>query len=271
MSVFFLFLVATTVGLLTTLFWIPEEDLGRGYFQINALIVLGLVALALVVAATSLEGIGGRPRGYRLVLLALALAAAFLYYAAVWRRRWRFGRLPLLLAFGAAVGALLLTGPELVSAGPPLPYRRPLLVTGLLSSSLLLGWSVTTMLLGHWYLVVPRLTFRYLVVFCWVLLGAVALRLGAVGASLIAAAGVEPMIEPHPLRLLVGFGGQGMFFWFRLVWGLAIPLLLAAMALACARRRSNQSATGILYVLVVASFVGEITGLYLTVTTGVPV
>jgi hypothetical protein len=85
------------------------------------------------------------------------------------------------------------------------------------------------------------------------------------------AASVHELIEPHPLRVLVSFGGQGIFFWFRVLWGLAIPLLLALMALHCARQRSNQSATGILYVLVVGTFIGEITGYYLAVTTGVPV
>jgi hypothetical protein len=78
-------------------------------------------------------------------------------------------------------------------------------------------------------------------------------------------------VLPHPWYLLVDLGGQGMFFWFRLLWGLVIPLLLAYMALHCARNRSNQSATGILYVLLVGSFIGEITALYITVTTGVPV
>jgi hypothetical protein len=46
--------------------------------------------------------------------------------------------------------------------------------------------------------------------------------------------------------------------------------VLAAMALHCARQRSNQSATGILYVVVVGTFIGEITGYYLLVTTGMP-
>ena len=70
--------------------------------------------------------------------------------------------------------------------------------------------------------------------------------------------------------MLVSMQGQGMFFWFRLLWGLAIPLLLALMSLHCARQRSNQSATGILYVLLVGTFIGEITAYYLAVTTGVP-
>jgi hypothetical protein len=99
----------------------------------------------------------------------------------------------------------------------------------------------------------------------------VLVRLAAVGASLAVAFGVNELVEPHPLRVLTGLGGQGIFFWFRLLWGLAIPLALAVMALHCARQRSNQSATGILYVLVVGAFIGEITGSYLSVTTGVPV
>ena len=102
------------------------------------------------------------------------------------------------------------------------------------------------------------------------LLGVVVLRLVVVLVTLGAALSVGELIEPHPFRVLTGLQGQGMFFWFRLLWGLVIPLALALMSLHCARQRSNQSATGILYVLVVGTFIGEITAYYLTVTTGVP-
>ena len=77
------------------------------------------------------------------------------------------------------------------------------------------------MLLGHWYLVAPKLAFRHLVIFCRVLLATVFLRLLAVGARLAVAAGVDERVEPNPLRLVAGFEGQGIFFWFRLLWGLA--------------------------------------------------
>ena len=49
MDIFFLFLLSLTVGVLSTLFWIPEKSLGRGYFQMNALIALGLLSLAAAV------------------------------------------------------------------------------------------------------------------------------------------------------------------------------------------------------------------------------
>ncbi|HEX9943201.1 MAG TPA: hypothetical protein VGG03_14370 [Thermoanaerobaculia bacterium] len=271
MGVFFLFLLATCLGSLSTLYWIPESDMGRGYFQMNALVVLGLLGIAAaVVALHPFHPFGDQPAA-GVTALAAALAGSFLYYAAIWRESWDLCRWPLTLAAAGSAAALLLAGPHVVSPHVPLPHRGGLLAAALLASALLLGWSLITMLLGHWYLVAPKLTFRHLTVFCWVLLGVVVLRLLSVGATLAMAAGVNELVEPHPLRVLTSLGGQGIFFWFRLLWGLAIPLALAIMALHCARQRSNQSATGILYVLVVGAFIGEITGYYLSVTTGVPV
>lgn len=270
MSVFFLFLLAIATGTLSTLWLIPEPELGRGYFQMNALVVLGLLALAVAVVALHPLAPFGHPLGRGHAALAAGVAGAVLYYGAVYQERWRLGRLALALALCGCGAALLAAGRTLLPALAPLPHRQPLWIAALLSSALLLGWSLIAMLLGHWYLVAPKLPFRHLIVFCWVLLGTVLLRCAAVAATLWAAAAVAPLVEPHPLRVVASFGGQGMFFWFRLLWGLAVPLALAAMALHCARRRSNQSATGILYVLVVGTLIGEITALYLAVTTGVP-
>lgn len=274
MAVFFLFLLATSMGSLTTLYWIPEEDLGRGYFQTNALVVLGLLALATAVALLHSFTPFGEAGSLGGLALGTALVGSFLYYAAVWRQRWRWGRWAATLALAGVVGALLLTGRAAVSPALEggIPHQAPLLAASLVTSALLLGWSLVAMLLGHWYLVAPRLTFRHLIIFCWVLVAIIGLRIASVGLSLAASGAVDAsLVEPRPLQLLTGFGGQGMFFWFRLLWGLLVPLTLSLMALHCARHRSNQSATGILYVLVVGTFIGEVTAYYLTVTTGVPV
>lgn len=271
MSVFFLFLLALTAGSLSTLFAIPEGDLGRGYFQMNALVVLGLLALAVAVCVLHPLAPLGPGMGWGGAALTAGVSGAVLYYAAIWHHRWRLGRWALGLALAGCGAALLVAGPRLVPDLTPLPQRQPLLLLALASSALLLGWSLIAMLLGHWYLVAPKLAFRHLSVFCWAVLGTVILRCGALAATVLAAARVDALVEPHPLRVIATFAGQGMFFWFRLLWGLAIPLALSAMALHCARHRSNQSATGILYVLVVGTFIGEVTALYLAVTTGVPV
>src|SRR5687768_9888598 len=117
MSVFLLFLLAVSLGSLTTLYWIPEEDLGRGYFQMNALVVIGLLGLALaVVLLHPFRPFGDHPeRG--IAALAGAVLGAFLYYAAVWRERWALGRWPLTLSMFGCLAALLLAGPQVI---PPL-------------------------------------------------------------------------------------------------------------------------------------------------------
>ena len=142
MSVFMLFVLALTAGTLSTLFWIPEEDLGRGYFQLNALIVLGL--LALTIAIVVLHPIEVFEPGERAGpwFLGVAAIASFLYYAVVWMERWRWVRIPALVALLAVTGALLLAGSWLITPRTPLPYREPLTTLDLLSSSMLLGWSL---------------------------------------------------------------------------------------------------------------------------------
>lgn len=271
MGIFLLFLLALAAGSLSTLFWIPEDDLGRGYFQMNALVVLGLIGLACaVVLLGSPAPFGTAPTVGRGLLVA-ALLAGFAYYAAVWRQSWRWARLAAAVTLAVVGAALWLAGTTLVRPVASLPHHELLLGATLATSALVLGWALITMLLGHWYLVAPRLTFRHLTVFCWVLLAVVLGRCAVVAATLWTAGSVDPAVEPNPWRLLTGFEGQGMFFWFRVLWGLAIPVALAWMSLHCARRRSNQSATGILYVLVVGVLVGEITAFYLSVTTGVPI
>jgi hypothetical protein len=276
MLVFFAFLVCLAWGSASTFFSIPEDELGRGYFQMNALVVLGLLSLA--VAARALhpfEPFGAEPAVGATALWS-ACVGAFLYYGAIWRERWSAARSAaalMVIALGVAIWELapaLVSGSPLAIAGA-MPLSLPLVRLALVTSALLLGWSLVTMLLGHWYLVAPKLRFRHLSVFCWILMGAVVARIGAFTASLSAAAAADPLLDPNPWRLLTGFEGEGMFFWVRVLWGLAGPLLLGAMSLHCARKQSNQSATGILYVLVVGAFIGEITACYLTLTTGVPV
>ena len=271
MGIFFLFLLALAAGSLSTLFWIPEQDMGRGYFQTNALVVLGLLGLATaVVVLGGVAPFGSAIAAGRGALFA-ALAGAFLYYAAIWRRRWMPARAAAAVTLAGAVVALWLAGHALVRPISALPFHQVLLAASLATSALILGWSLITMLLGHWYLVAPKLTFRHLTIFCWTLLAIVVARCVTVGLALLTAGSVDRLVEPNPWRLLTGFEGQGMFFWFRILWGLGIPLALALMSLHCARQRSNQSATGILYVLVVGVLVGEITAYYLSATTGVPV
>jgi hypothetical protein len=64
---------------------------------------------------------------------------------------------------------------------------------------------------------------------------------------------------------------DGFFFWSRVLWGLVAPLVLAPFVVKTARMKSNQAATGLLYVGVVFVLVGELLATYLTRRSGLPV
>ena len=123
MGVFFLFLIAMSVGSLSTLYWIPEDDLGRGYFVTNALIILCLLGLSVTVMVMHPFEPFGAFGALGAGLLWLALGGSFLYYGAVWKERWRPGRWAVTLTLAAALGALLIAGNALMRADVPLPGR----------------------------------------------------------------------------------------------------------------------------------------------------
>ena len=63
----------------------------------------------------------------------------------------------------------------------------------------------------------------------------------------------------------------GIFFWQRVLFGLAGPLVLSYLVWETAKIRSTQSATGILYVDFFTVIVGEILAKYLLLSVAVPV
>ena len=63
---------------------------------------------------------------------------------------------------------------------------------------------------------------------------------------------------------------DGLFILTRWLVGLMVPAAFVHMAHDCIKRRSTQSATGILYVAGVLIFIGEIVALYLVRTNGLP-
>jgi hypothetical protein len=118
------------------------------------------------------------------------------------------------------------------------------------TSAALLGSATSAMLMGHSYLIAPGMSISPLVRLLVAMFVSVLVRMGLAGVSLLASSEAHQAWPADlwlwlPLRWLVGFVG---------------PLLLGWMAWRCAGIRSTQSATGILYVVVVLCFIGELTG-----------
>jgi hypothetical protein len=175
-------------------------------------------------------------------------------YAVALARRHRAP--PLAAAALAAAGATLAFG-ALGWAGGPLLAVPLLLQLVVLAAAT--GGVFAAMILGHWYLVTPKLPEAPLILISRLLLGVVSVQVALF--VIWVATGAGPGSEA-PFRNLVG--PWALFVWLRLIVGLIFPLLVSWAALQTARTRSMESATGLLYINVGTIAAGTIlaAGLY---------
>jgi hypothetical protein len=144
------------------------------------------------------------------------------------------------------------------------------LAGGLALGALFFGCVVWAMNLGHWYLVSKTLPFGLLV---WATEIFAALALARTVYAAVALGLVARSAGPsdEALASLLDPMRDGFFFWSRVLWGLVAPLVLAPFVVKTARMKSNQAATGLLYVGLVFVLVGELLAAYLTLRSGLPV
>jgi hypothetical protein len=123
------------------------------------------------------------------------------------------------------------------------------------------------MILGHWYLVSPKLPGRPLQELTFLLLAVIAVQCVLV----IINAAVPPREVPESTALLAGSLGSNPAFWLRAGVGLAFALALAYMAWQSSNERAMMSATGLLYIAVGSLLAGEALGRGLLFVTGAAV
>jgi hypothetical protein len=260
-TVFFLFLLHASIGLLATLPLVPARA-GAKYFKFvsAAAAFMTTAGLWLVYRRFGLDdghpALGAYP-------VTFAAASAALLFAILYNRAehfgWRGARSTLL---GAAVAA----GVVAMAAAAPAPGRALLMSTAV-TSTLLLGATAAAMILGHWYLVVldlPIVALRRLTV---LLAASLVARAIVVGVALYAAAGAFDAAA----RVAAGrWDNDGLFVWMRLLFGIAGPFALIGYVWKTVEIRSTQSATGILYVQLFLVMSGELLATYLRVSAGFP-
>jgi len=130
-------------------------------------------------------------------------------------------------------------------------------VVSFLFSALTIGTVTTAMLLGHWYLVVPNLSTRPLLALLTLLAIGFLAQAGLAGASVFYLAGRGAQVATRHDLLS---GGFSLSFWLHVGAGIALPLLVTALAAQSTRTRSLMSATGLLYVAVLFTLIGQVTG-----------
>jgi hypothetical protein len=212
---------------------------------------------ALLAAFAALPG--SSPLRVRLAFVALSLAAGIWY---VTLTATGASRKP--IALQAAAAAALVSA---LTAGAGASTETWVAVLSSLSAALLLGAVAVTMVLGHWYLVDTSLSIAPLRDGAlWVSLAVVA-RFVAVAAALLFG-GWEILRIGRAADIM--FSTNGLFFLFRALMGLGAPLLLAGLIWQTVKIRSTQSATGLLYVLLILVLFGELISSFLRVATGHP-
>lgn len=224
-------------GILLFIALVPPSKIGKGFGRFHAALALALWILAcwgdltapfLVLAVF-------------LVLTSICSGYDKAYYP--------------LLVLSQGLSLRLLIQPELRAGGVAAALAANV------PAVLVLGASVVSMLLGHWYLVVPKLSIQYLKIVTIALIATLAFRFGLLLFEILNSH--SALSSSHFYEI------YGMFFIQRVVFGLLLTLVLSIMTYFCVRIRSTQSATGILYVVVVFSLVGELIGRYLFAKTGV--
>jgi len=236
-----------------------RTDATRGFLGFTAFCSAALAGLTLVadtalpapsstlmiVASPSLD----MPRRAALAALAI-LALAYVVALAMNRRAPLVGIAGVVAGVAAFVLAAVGWTGGLVRGVP--------LAVQLVALAAALGGVLAAMILGHWYLVTPRLSEGPLVLLARALTWVVGAQLALFVAWMATGAGDGQA----PFEPLVG--SWALFVWLRLLIGLVFPVAVTWAALQTARSRSMESATGLLYIDVGAVAAGTIlaAGLY---------
>ncbi len=190
----------------------------------------------------------------RVALVAFIVLAAL---ALVARRAIPAGATRAIETAALGAGALTLVGGALTWGGGSVGPLALLVELAVVSAAT--GGVFAAMILGHWYLVTPKLPEAPLILLARVLLGVIAIQVGLF--SIWVATGAGPA-GVGPFAALVG--PWALFVWLRLIVGLVFPLVVSWAAVQTARSRSMESATGLLYINVGTVAAGTIlaAGLY---------
>ena len=232
-----------------------------GYLRFTALCALGFGVLAWVSDGALPASLGDSPVVVDPAWDAPRRAALALFVVLVGGSlvAARFGpRVVAVVSWVAIVAALLTLVFGALAWGDGSLGALALLVQ-LAIVSAAIGGVFAAMILGHWYLVTPKLPEAPLILLARVLLIVVVVQVVLFWAWIATGAGPA---DVAPFSSLTG--PWALFVWLRLIVGLVFPLIVCWASVQTARTRSMESATGLLYINVGSIAAGTIlaAGLY---------
>jgi hypothetical protein len=243
-------------GVLFALAFVPRAPVGTLFYRLMGSTAALPIALALAARIRA----GAAWSDPAVLGAALALLAYPLYSGPHRSQRFALG-----LAAGLAGSALATACLVRASLGELTVLGQLVAAFSSLATGAVAGSVGLAMVLGHWYLTVPKLEIRYLRRLNRVTVGAMLASLAALGAACLVFA--EPLQRAEPPL----FGPWGLFYLgTRLAVGLGLPLVFAAMAASALRFQNTRSATGILYASTVLVLIGTAVSVFLQGSYRVP-
>lgn len=243
-----------------SLLWavMPRKDVTSGFFRIQMLITLALGVLAALTLGQftgggTTETVGDLDTAKR---LCIGIAGMSFLGSVLWTLERRFGGTVLAFSVLGLSTAALLNATPMADNAWPLEFVSS--IAGEFVTSAMVGGFLTTMLLGHWYLTAPTMTIRPLF--------RLTLFLGVCTAARCAVSVAAFLFASEKLA------GQTEWLWLALRWGAGIigPAVLVVMVFRILDYRNTQSATGVLFVGVILTFIGELSATLLARMHGVP-
>jgi len=233
-----------------SLMWciMPRSQVTAGFFRIQMFIVLALSVLAAMTYG-SLGSVVIADDALLSHTMSVSICAGLgvLAYvgSVVWTLNRRQGGTWFVFLIAGISTLLLLAG--------TIPSSRMASLIGLfsmlseLSTAVLLGGAMTGMLLGHWYLTAPTMSTEPLnrLTLHFAIAAFLRLVLSSIGLWLA-------------WELLTD---QTHWLWLALRWiaGVVGPIVVAAMVWRILKLKNTQAATGVLFVAVILTLIGELT------------
>ncbi len=241
------FCLRLAAGLLLMLPILPAAQIPPRFYRVHFLTALGLLTVAAMFFLESADAL--------FWVLFGAAALGCVIGSILWHLHEAPGGKAIALAAPIAVTSCLIYAGMLQRGDADSMLR----IADDLASALVVGSATTAMLMGHSYLIAPAMTMAPLIRLLGAGAASVFLRIG------IAAFGLWQWTSSNSASNL----DNEFILWLSVRWalGLIAPLILGWMAWETARIRSTQSATGILYVVVIVCFLGELMSMLLVEKT----
>jgi len=256
---FFSLMSHAAIGALVPMAFMSVEVIGKMFFRFISGLAVVLLLLAFWASPFDkmISGDAHFTQRHVVAVVYLLLACSVMLLVIMNLLLPRWAKVFLWPAIGAGLTAAALlawTFPEAQIVAPPPQWVSAL---SFMTSALMLGSVVGTMITGHWYLVNYKLSIQPLRIAAIIFIAASALRFALVATTLVGLWLGGEASQMAAIRHLFTFSGEGIFFMARLLFGLIAPLIFGYMIWQTVKLHSTQSATGILYAAVVFVILGE--------------